>query len=120
MKWLARIPEKCGLRYRWHGFFEEFQLLGGQVKCQRRRSCDVSNRMSKTGYKPAPDRIADDCHYDGDCPGRFFGRLGSSTAFRNDNVHPETDQLGREIGKPCGDSLRISALDGDVPALDIA
>src|SRR5258706_7909486 len=120
MKWLGWIPKEGDLRSRWQRFFEEFQLLGSQFERQRRGSRDVSAGTGKAGNQSAPDRITNDRHNNRNRAGGFFGGLGSSTAFRNDNVHPETDQLGGEVGKAREHPLRISTLDDDVAALNIA
>src|SRR5258707_6349152 len=107
MKWLGWIPEERDPRQRWKCFFEEFQLLCSELKRQRRGSRDVSAGTSKAGNQSAPYRITNDRHNDWNCAGGFFGGLGGSTAFRNDNVHPETDQLGGEVGKAREHPLRI-------------
>ena len=50
----------------------------------------------------------------------MLGSKGRERPAGHDDVHLEPEQLGREVGEPLGLPLRISILDDDVLALDVA
>jgi hypothetical protein len=58
-------------------------------------------------------------HDDGDRWRGALGRFGRGWAVRDDDVHVEPNQLGREGGKSFGSVSVESALDEDVLALDV-
>ena len=59
-------------------------------------------------------------HDDRDRPGRLLDVLGRCLTLRDDDVHLQTDQVGREGGVAIILALGPSGLDGDVLTFHIA
>ena len=65
-------------------------------------------------------RINNARHDDGDRARRFFGSPDRWHSNRNDDVHLQTDQLGRKVGEPVVRPRRPSGLNRDVLTFHIA
>ena len=98
---------------------EEFELLLGLLRVKARRACEVSAR---------PLQIRDNvvCHridYDGEDNRDILDRLLCGPrrygTRHGDDVHVETDQFGKKIGKSLVLPFRESWLDCDVATFDI-
>jgi len=71
-------------------------LSGGQEG----QAGDVPTRPGEAGDEPTPHRIASPRHDNGDRPSGLLGGKGILRRWRYDHVNVETDQVGREVGKP--------------------
>ena len=94
-------------------FPEEFGLQGGQ-------SGDVAPGPGEAGDEADPHRIAHAGHDNGDRRGRVPGGQRRGRNRRQQDVHRETDQLGRESREPFVLSFRRAVLHDEVLAFDIA
>jgi hypothetical protein len=76
--------------------------------------------VRKAGDESAPYGIINERHDDRDRPGGLLGGLGRCPTHRDDDVHLQTDQVGREGGVAIILALGPSGLDGDVLTVHIA
>jgi hypothetical protein len=102
-----------------HGFLEQLQALGRELRTEKSRPRDVAPGARKAGDQSARHHVAADRHDDGD---RRRGLLHDPDArpARDDDVRLEADQLSGERGKPIILALRPPVLDDDAPVLDVA
>jgi hypothetical protein len=96
------------------------KLFPGQVGGHYRQPRDVPPRGGKAGDESAAYGIGNGRHDDRDRPGRVLGGLGRCPTQRDDDVHLQTDQVGREGGETIMLALGPSELDGDVLTFHIA
>jgi len=99
---------------------EQFQLLPDQVGGHKRSPRDVPPGARKAGDESDPYGIKNERHDDRDRPGRLLGGLGRCPTLRDDDVHLQTHQVGREGGVAIIFALGPSGLDGDVLTVHIA
>src|SRR4029450_13384405 len=71
-------------------------------------------------HHPAAYGVIDERPDDRDRLGRLLGGLARCSTHRHDDVHLQTDQVGREDGVAIGLALGPSGLDGDVLTFHIA
>ena len=75
----------------------------------------------QAGDEAGLDRIGGEApHDDRDRAGGLPGREARRRAGRQDELHLQSDQFGRERGQPIVAVLREAVLDDDVLALDVA
>ena len=98
---------------------EQLQPFADQLWCESGQSRNVSARVRQAGHEPTPDRIVMIRHDDGDPRRGALGRLRRGCGPRDDDVHVEPNQLGRESGESVGPVPIPPALDKDVLALDV-
>ena len=65
-------------------------------------------------------RIAASPHHDGDCLCCLLRLESRPSRLRDDDVHLQTGQLGRELREPIGLPFRKSEFDGDVLSVNIS
>src|SRR5262245_7326866 len=81
----------------------------------------VRARPSQTGDELERNRVEVDAHDDDwDRCRRFLGGTRREISGCKDDIHLETDQLGREVREPIDLSLGVPELDGEVLAVDVA
>ena len=94
--------------------------LGGHLWKKEGCAREVAARASEIGNQASRHRIARDGHNDRYRRRRLCGRSGRRCAFCDHDVDLKSDQIGSEGREPVVVSVRISVLEGDVAALDIA
>jgi hypothetical protein len=99
---------------------EHLQLLVDQVGRHHGIAGEVIAWPCEIPDEPAGDRINNPRHDDGDGAGRSLCSQGRRRTIRHDDVDLESDQIGREAGKPAVLPLRPPGLKHDVPTFHIA
>jgi hypothetical protein len=117
MDCIAWVPDNSDTAESGNNFLKKLEPLRSDLREEEGRPREVAARASEIGNEA--DRIASDRHNDGYRRGRLLRRTARRCAFRDDDVHLEADQVGREDREPVVVPVRISVLDGDVLALDI-
>jgi hypothetical protein len=102
-----------------NGLFEQLEPFASYFRADAvGQPRDVPARVRQACDESGPNRIAN-CHYDdGDRPGGVLGCRHSFHRHRQDDVHLEPDQFGREVGQPVEPSLRISIFDDNILTLN--
>ncbi len=117
---VGRIPEEGHPGDFGNDVLEYLQLLPDQLGRHQGQPGEVPAGPRDNRDEPARDRINSPRHDDGDRAGRSLCSLARRRTIRHDDVHLETDQLGREAGKPVVVPLRPSGLNRDVLTFHIA
>src|SRR5215831_3449694 len=98
-----------------HRFPEQLQVLAEDVRGDAvGYPGDVSAWTRETRNEPEPDRIRKTDADDGNRRRGALGRQGPRRRGCHNDIHRESDQLGRERGEPVKLALRRSKLDDDV------
>jgi hypothetical protein len=118
--WIGGIPEDGHSGDGGEHFLEELQLFPGEFGGHGGQSGDVATGPGEAGDEAAPHRIAHACHDDGDRRGRILGGQSRWRNHHQQDVHLETDQLGREVRQPLVLPFRAAVLHDEVLAFDIA
>ena len=95
---IGRIPEEGHPRDLGDDLLEQLQLLPDQIGQHQGQPGDVSSWAREAGDESHRHRISNDRHDDGDRCGHSLCRLDRRRTTCHDDVHLETDQLGREAG----------------------
>ena len=97
------------------GLLEQLQLFGDDFQAGAAgHPCDVPARPREARDEPGANGIANTNHDDMDRLGGNLGCRHSLRPRRYDDVHLESDQLGRKVGQPVEPTLRKSIVDDDV------
>jgi hypothetical protein len=75
---------------------------------------DVTARLGVAGDKTGPDRIADQCHHDGNLARCLLRCGGGRRLERDDDVDLKPNELRGPLGKKIGLSFRVANLQLDV------
>jgi hypothetical protein len=111
-------PEDRHASHLRESFSHEFHPFAGQLVILGCKPGGVPSRSGEARDKGERYRIGDDRHHDRDRDRRLLGSQGG-LAGRDDDVHLEADQLGREVWEPIASSLGKPVLDTDVTTFDI-
>ena len=76
--------------------------------------------LRQAGDEPLPHRISGGGHHDRDRACGVLGRPDRGGSLCHNHVHLELGQLGRQVAEPFLAPLRITVLNDDVLALDVA
>src|SRR5262249_60338112 len=120
MHCIARVPDNRDTAEKRNHFLQKLEPLGSHLREKEGRPREVAAGASEIGNEASRHRIARDCHNDGYRGRRLFRRSGWRCAFGDDYIDLESDQVGSEGWEPVVVAVRISVLDGDTLALDIA
>jgi hypothetical protein len=120
-EWIGWIHENRDSREPRQDVLEQLQLLAvdpppdgdGEPR-------DAPARPSEAGHQARAYGIDSQEHDDGDRPGRVLGRYHRRRGSRNNDINPETHELGREVRKTIDVAVRKAIVDDDVLALDPA
>src|SRR6266576_4128285 len=86
-----------------------------------RESSDVPARPTEASNKSGRNWVTSIRHNDGDCLGRLFdGTDRWISSGGNDDINLETNQLGRQTGKPIQLALSGSPLNGHILSFNVA
>jgi hypothetical protein len=83
-------------------------------------SCDVAARPGQLRDEPGAHWIAAERHDDRDRPRRLLGGSHRLGRRGDDHVDVEAHELGGETGESVGVAVRVSGLEDDVLALEVA
>ena len=108
------------MRSRRHDVFEKLEPFRDQVGVRVGQARGVATGARKTGHESSADGIGLAHEHDGNRARDFLGRERAAGRCRDENIHLEAEELGRECGQPVDVPRRISQLDDDVLTLDIA
>ena len=111
-------PEDRHASHLRESFSHEFHPFAGQLVILGCKPGGVPSRSGEARDKGERYRVGDDRHHDRDRDRRLLGSQGG-LAGRDDDVHLEADQLGREVWEPIASSLGKPVLDTDVTTFDI-
>jgi hypothetical protein len=98
----------------------DLQSLGVELGVEERRAGNVPARSGQARHDSGFLRVADDSHHDGERRRRPFRHEGGGRPLSHDDVDVETDQLGRERGKPIVLALGPPERQRDVLALEVS
>ena len=98
---------------------EEFELLLGLLRVKARRPCEVFARPLQTRNNIVCHWIDHDGEDDRDIFDSFLCSPRRHGTCHSDDVHLETDQFGKKIGKSLILAFRKSWLDCNVAAFNI-
>lgn len=116
----CRIAEHCHPFEAGHRLLQQLQLLAAQLRSHEGHPGDFPRGPSQTGDEPARDRIAVVRHHDRNRLCRAPGLVGRGLYPGDDHIDPQPCQLGRK-GRQLFDAVAVeAALEGDVPAFDVA
>ena len=118
--WIGGIPEDGHTGDAGEYVLEELQLFPDEFGAHDGQSGDVATGPGEAGDEAAPHRIAHAYHHNGDRRGRVLGGQSRWRPLRHDDIHLETDQLGREGREPLVLPFRRALLHDEVLAFDIA
>ncbi len=120
MDWIGRVVQNRHAGDVGRRRFEQLELLAAHLGDEVGEPGRVPAGPGKTGHEPARHRVAGqgehDRHRGRDCLGGLCGHRSAD----HEHVHPEADQLGRELRHPVGGPVRVAVLGEDVLALDIS
>src|SRR4029453_8739170 len=104
---IAGVPDNSDTAEGRNHFLKELEPLCSDLREKEGRPCEVAARASEIGNEAGLYRIASDRHNDGYRRGRLLRRMARRCAFRDDDVHLEPDQVGREGQPPLVLSIRV-------------
>src|SRR5579863_3707202 len=96
----------------------ELDPFAGSIGLLDRQAGHVAARSRQTFDQASADRVSHNCGYDRDDRSRLLHRDGIVGPCRDDDVDPEPDELGRDLGDALGSSFRPAMLDRDGAPLD--
>ncbi len=117
---MRRTPKDGHTGGLWHSLLEQLQPFPLRLTAHDTDARDVPARPREAGDKPGCQRIPHMRHDDGDRRGCVLGRMARLGPRRDDDIHREPNQLGRQVGEPIVVSLRPAVLDGDGLSLHVA
>ncbi len=94
-------------------FLEQREAFAVQVGDQIRNARDVRVRACQGLDEAVGHRIVSGRHHDGNDRGRLPRRPDRDSTTRNENIHAQPDQLGRQVCQSCDTPLSVPVLDGD-------
>jgi len=115
----STTPENAHARQARAHLAENLQSLSTELRGDHGQPRDISAGAGQARDEPLPHGIATAQHDDGDRLRRLLGGESRDPALGDDDIHFETDQLGRQIRKPFSSSVCVPDLEGYVPSFDV-
>jgi len=113
-EWVGYIPEDRHAGDPGQDLLEELQAFRSELRSKGAQSGDIPPRPGKADHKPSSYGVTSRRHNDRDRAGGVLGGKRRGRAPGHDDIHLETDQLSREVGKPLGPSFCVPGLDDEV------
>ena len=116
---VSHILQKADPRDRRARLLQQLDAFPGQFRCEGAEPGDVAAGVREARHDADVERLGDCRHDDRDHFRHCFGRFGGRRSSRDDQVHRQVNQLGREIEEPLRLPIRGAVLDAQILPFDV-
>src|SRR6266446_5993528 len=120
MTTIRRIPEDRHLGGPRHRLLEQLQQFHVYLETDDTDAREVPAWPGKAGDEPAPHRIPDLRHHNGNRAGRLLSGMARLGPHGDKDIDLELDQLRSEVGEPIVSALGPAILNGNGLSFNIA